>query len=174
MAKRKREFKCINECISNASVSGNKKLDRLTLKEILTAKDRLKNILQKYIDNKHLRFSKIRTLLYRNKSVDLNDHYVAGDLRRSDSSSSISSKKLTNAIKETKRIIISGTAGSGKSILMRKLFLDFCEKEISTIPILIELRILALGATKTIVNHLQESLREIDAKFDDKDLDWLL
>lgn len=174
MARKKREFKCINECVAQAPISENKKLDGLSLKEILTEKDRLRNILNKYIDSKHLRFSKIRTLLYRNKSVDLKDHYVAGDLRRSDSRESISSTNLISAIHKTKRIIISGTAGSGKSILMRKLFLDFCENESCTIPILIELRILALGESKKIEEHLQESLREIDEKFDEKDLEWLL
>lgn len=61
------------------------------------------------------------------------------------------------------RILITDTAGMGKSTIMKRMFLDVVDNNIE-IPILIELRRLSKG--KTIIQEIHEQLNSFEKEFD--------
>jgi hypothetical protein len=60
-------------------------------------------------------------------------------------------------------ILITDTAGMGKSTLMKTIFIDAVNKNLG-IPIFIELR--RLNGTKKLIDEIQEQLNSINKKFD--------
>ena len=66
--------------------------------------------------------------------------------------------KLLSEIPKLKSIIIAGTAGSGKTMLMRYIFLSLCKKGSERIPLFIELRNLNSFATKNLMAFIYYSI----------------
>lgn len=110
-----------------------------------TGKSKIKKIqvkynktFEKYIKQTYDRLSKIKTLLYRDKPVDLKLHYIDTSLKLGNKL--YSDKSFHSLLKKPERLVVIGTAGSGKSIFLRKLYLDFIENPINKIPIYIEIK----------------------------------
>jgi len=92
---------------------------------------------KEYLSNTQEKYSKSKSFFIRNQSVDLYSYYVPTGVQCGvDNFTSPSFKDL---IEHSKKIVIVGTGGSGKSVLMRHLVLD-CIKDKQYSPILIELR----------------------------------
>ncbi len=95
----------------------------------------------RYYDTSISKYSKTKTILYRNTPVDLYDFYVNLDLEY-DRKNVIDSSKINTLIEISKSIIITGIAGCGKSTLLKHLFLNTTNtiKKSKYLPIYIELR----------------------------------
>lgn len=118
----------------------------------------------KYLERSYLRYSKIKTLLYRDRPVDLKAHYVPTDFKLDEEI--ICGKDIFTKFQECNRNIVVGTAGSGKSVLLRRLFVDLVENPKGVIPVLIELRLLETPETNfTIFNFIYKTLSDLNDEF---------
>ncbi|KAB2918746.1 MAG: NACHT domain-containing protein [Bacteroidetes bacterium] len=105
-------------------------------------KDELANFLDdgihNYLENQRIKYSQMKTFLFRNETVEFEKIYFPLKL----SSDWFGSKSHTDGYRLMKKenyITIIGAAGSGKSMLMVNIF-HCCIKENFKIPLLIELR----------------------------------
>jgi hypothetical protein len=80
---------------------------------------------------------KIKTLLYRRNAKDIYSFYECVRLRRG--SEVVDASDVNNVLNIGKKIIITGTGGIGKSVMMKHFFLNVIQST-GYIPILIELR----------------------------------
>lgn len=90
-----------------------------------------------YLDNAYAKHSKAKSFFIRDQSVDLYSYYVPTGI--SCAKIEIENPTFDSCIKHSKRYVITGTGGCGKSVLMRHLFLG-CMQSAKYVPILIELR----------------------------------
>lgn len=98
---------------------------------------RLRSSYKEYLQQTREKYSRSKSFFIRNESVDLYSYYVATGIKCG--RSKIENPNFESCTAASKRIIISGAGGSGKSVLLRHLFLDCISKK-EYIPILIELR----------------------------------
>lgn len=104
--------------------------------------DEAKNIfkigLKPYLDSINRRFSKVKTFLHRHENVDFYKTYFPCTLVTS-KNPRIPTEDIKELFEETSYLTVIGGAGSGKSMLMRHMFLS-CVKHQFLIPVFIELR----------------------------------
>tara|TARA_R110002126_G_scaffold177399_1_gene326341 strand:- start:142 stop:1926 length:1785 start_codon:yes stop_codon:yes gene_type:complete len=102
-----------------------------------TLKLKLKTSYSTYISNTREKYAKSRSFFIRSQPVDLYDYYVPTEL--SCGKHRIATPKFSSCTEKSTRLIITGSGGSGKSVLIRHLFLD-CISQKKYIPLLLELR----------------------------------
>lgn len=98
---------------------------------------RVKEAFDKYYKTSIGKYAYVKTILSSQKPLNLCDIFVDLDLKNGEYT--ISSEDLDTILKLSKKLIVKGMAGCGKSTLIRYLFLRLIEKE-AKIPIFIELR----------------------------------
>lgn len=98
---------------------------------------KLKSHYATYIENSFEKYSKTKTFFIRNEPTYLYDFYVPSSLESS--GRKIKNASIDEIIKNNNCCIVSGTAGSGKSTLMRHLLLQ-CIAAKSKVPVFIELK----------------------------------
>lgn len=81
--------------------------------------------------------SQIKTLLYRHSSRDIYSFYECVGIKYENKG--IDTSNVNNIIKYGHKLILTGSGGVGKSVLMKHIFLN-CIENTNKIPILIELR----------------------------------
>jgi hypothetical protein len=100
--------------------------------------------------------SSVRTLLHRDEPVPLSDIYVKTHLK--------SSKRVFDdvafieALPEIPNTLIVGTAGSGKSIFLKYLFLALFERRRGKIPLFIELRQMNSLQSRNLISFMFHSV----------------
>lgn len=97
----------------------------------------LKRAYTTYLGNIGEKYTKSKSFFIRNQSVNLYSYYVPTGIKCG--RKVIKLPSYTEALNNNKHIIITGTGGSGKTVLMKHLLLD-CIKSKKHVPILIELR----------------------------------
>lgn len=119
-------------------------LDKITTigKSVLTGASeeiqlRLKTAYKHYLETIGKRFIKTRTFFFRDEPVHLYDFYIPTGLSSFNANIEIATIKELNKVDNN--LIITGTGGSGKTILLKHLLLDSL-KEKKQIPVFIELR----------------------------------
>ncbi len=92
---------------------------------------------EEYLNRTYERYSKIKTIIYRQVPKNLYSFYecVGLDFNKN----CLDTSSIKNLINTSSRTVISGTGGSGKSMLMKHLFLNAIV-ETDFVPVLIELR----------------------------------
>ena len=116
---------------------------------------------QKYFTTSISKYIETKTILYRRKPVHIYDFYVDIDLVGHEHNT-IHTSSLNELISVSKYTLITGTAGSGKSTLIRHLFLKTIKTQ-SHIPIFIELR--NIGVTEQpLIDSMYDHL--VDFNFD--------
>lgn len=120
------------ENISNIAASVYGKVDgSLRLK--------LKTAYIEYLKTTEQKYSKSKSFFIRDKSVDLYSYYIPVGLATRGNKVSIDAPHFLACLGHSQHAVISGMGGSGKSVLMRHLFID-CIKQSDFVPVLIELR----------------------------------
>lgn len=141
------------------------------------AHDKLKVTLNtcfsKYITRSYDKYSKTKTLLYRDAPVNLNEFYVRTDLELG-FGKKIQECDFIEQLQSNKRIVISGTAGSGKSTFCKSIFLDLIENPIGIFPIFVELRHLNSDADISLFDFILKNLTAIEPTFTKSQLDYSL
>lgn len=102
---------------------------------------------EEYLCNTKNKYSKIKTLIYRHAPKELYSFYECIGVYYN--GNTIDTSNINNLIDKENKIVITGTGGMGKSILLKHLFLNAIE-ETGYIPILIELRSLNVIEEKNI------------------------
>lgn len=126
---------------------GAKQLDNFRL--------RLGSTFTRYLDSSLRLRSQVKTILYRTEPQPIYDFYVPQDV--SSAHTSLFNVSIRSLLEETSRVIITGTGGSGKSMLMRHLFIDTM-RSTDYVPLFIELR--SVNENGTTVADLID--REVD------------
>lgn len=130
---------------------------------------------EEYLHRTYKKFSIISTLVFRNEQRLLRDLYIPLTIEKkeyiSDNRGSECvkiDKYPVEIVKKYNNVLITDTAGMGKSTLTKYLFLDVIEQGYG-IPIYIEMR--RLSKNRTILRDIQEQINSLAKDFD---LDLLL
>lgn len=123
----------------------------------------LKTAYTDYLNASRLKYSKSKSFFIRNQPVELYTYYVPTGISCGDKL--ISKPDFKKCTEFTNRIVISGTGGSGKSVLIKHLFLN-CIQEKTHTPILIELRDLN-AYEKSLDDFVSETLSNFGFKTTD-------
>jgi GTPase SAR1 family protein len=141
------------------------------------AHDKLKVTLNtcfsKYITRSYDRYSKTKTLLYRDAPVNIKEFYVRTDLEIG-FGQKIQESDFIKELQKNKRLVISGTAGSGKSTFCKSIFLDLIENPIGIFPIFVELRHLNTDSETSLFDFILKTLTDIESTFTKSQLDYSL
>ncbi|WP_210559052.1 MULTISPECIES: NACHT domain-containing protein [unclassified Pseudomonas] len=145
-----------------------------TLSKNLTDKFkvRLDMCLTEYIKTNYFRYSRTKTLLYRGAPVNLRDFYVRTDL--STDAGIVSEDQFIGHVEKNQRIVITGTAGSGKSTFCRSVFVELVEKPQGIFPVFVELRNLNTEVDCSLLAYVLKMLQEFEVEFTKGQLDDLL
>lgn len=120
----------------------------------------LKTAYTDYLSKTAEKYSKSKSFFIRNEPTNLYSYYVPIGIACN--SQSINEPDIDRCFLKTNRIIISGTGGSGKSVLLKHLFLD-CIASGTYVPIMVELRDLN-GAELTLDEFVSELLSDFGFK----------
>ncbi len=119
-----------------------------------------------YYHRIYKKLSILNTLVFNNSQRLLKDVYMPLTVVDSDSSAGIKIDSYPeNVMNDYEKVLITDTAGMGKSTLMKRIFLDIIDNN-KGIPIFIELR--RLTDEKTIIQEIHEQINSIDKVFDEQ------
>lgn len=114
----------------------------------------IKSAFTKYLSSTISRYSVTKTIVFRNSPKYLYDFYVPIDLELKNRQ--LQSPTLADLAKIGNHIVVTGTGGSGKSMLMRHFLLTAAQDRLR-IPVYIELRNLNYSED-TITDHFLKAL----------------
>lgn len=122
---------------------------------------------REYFARTYNKLSTLNTIALKNTNKSLKEIYIPLSLTLKDDEKK--KKTKINSFPKTlinrhKNLLITDTAGMGKSTLMKRIFLDIIEKH-SGIPIFIELR--RLSKEKSLLSEIHEQLCTINKQFDE-------
>lgn len=158
----------INELIKNVI---NPKLDsfvknlNLTYNELLIPKG---EHFEEYLYRTYKKYSIINTLVLKNEQRLLKDLYIPLTIYKETIHKNEEEKiKITgypeSLLKKYNKILITDTAGMGKSTLAKRIYLDIIENGFG-IPIYIEMR--RLSESRSILNEIKEQVDSLSKDFD--------
>ena len=124
----------------------------------------------KYANTIH---EKIKTLLYRHAAKDIYSFYECVGLTRNDEI--IDTSDVNNVLEIGNKIIISGTGGIGKSVMMKHFFLNVLQNT-NYVPILIELIGLNEYDEKSVdlIDYIYSTMEKLRFKLERKYFDYSL
>lgn len=118
---------------------------------------------RKYLNESYKRYSKTKTLLYRDKPVSIHDFFI--DTNFKVGKKKYSTENLDTLMGISNRLVFIGTAGCGKSTLLRYLFIKLVEEKDFGVPIMLELRNLNTDPDISVKDYLFSSLKEVNKDF---------
>lgn len=122
-----------------------------------------------YYHRTYKRLAVVNTLVFNNSQRFLRDIYMPLTLSLVEESKVKKKYKIDGfphkISDEYGNILITDTAGMGKSTMMKRIFIDCIESQLG-IPIFIELR--RLNREKTVLREIQEQLKSLEKEFDSK------
>ncbi len=126
---------------------------------------------QEYLERSYNKYSIINTLVFHNSQRLLEEIYVAQTLVKEhpskDKEESTKIDRLpVSLIKKYKRILITDTAGMGKSTMMKRMFLDLIDRGLEDVGIPIYIELNRLNKDRTILKEIQEGLSSLSEVFD--------
>jgi hypothetical protein len=92
----------------------------------------------KYLRRNFDRCRFVKTLLHRVDPIKIESAYVDPSLKIRNKT--VSGEDVLAELADLKRVVVTGLGGSGKSMFIKKTFLDLCQKPFGRIPLLVELR----------------------------------
>ena len=137
-------------------------------KEVL---DRNKDYFSEYYLRTYEKYSIVNTLVFHNSQRYLKDIYVAQSLVKENrpwgEDETIKVDKFpVELIKNYKRVLITDTAGMGKSTIMKRMFIDVIDNSIKDVGIPIYIELNRLNKNHTIYQEIQEGLSSLSEEFD--------
>jgi predicted NACHT family NTPase len=152
--------------------SAKKVSDSLTGTILSIAKDQIQKIrldwkvgFKKLSENQYAKCSRVKTLLYRYEPAELAKIYVPTTFSIPKNDQNIVDRTLIANATEGKRYIISGLAGSGKSMFMRFLCLHLLTEAKAPFPIFLELRDLNAESEPSILNFITDKINTVIGDF---------
>jgi hypothetical protein len=112
------------------------------------------------------RYGNVKTLLYRENSVPIDDIYIQLTLRNKEFR--VDSSSILNLININRQILVVASGGSGKSMLFKYLFLNTI-RDTDYIPIFVELRDFNdLSNDSTLIDCIYKSITNLKFSMDQK------
>ncbi|MBC2177740.1 NACHT domain-containing protein [Listeria booriae] len=129
----------------------------------------------KYLKTSFNKYCKIKTILYKREPQDLYSFYESLDVKRDTDDQIISSENIMDIVSIGNKLIITGTGGSGKTVMLKYLFLESIKKNFK-IPILIELRSLNDTPKEDInlLDYIYNSLESMNLSIERKYFEYSL
>lgn len=129
---------------------------------------------QEYLERSYTKYCIINTLIFHNSQRFLKEIYVAQTLVKENCSEedkeTIKIEKIpVSLIRKYKKILITDTAGMGKSTIMKRMFVDIIDSGLAEVGIPIYIEMNRLNKERTILAEIQEELSSLSKQFD-KDL----
>jgi predicted NACHT family NTPase len=138
----------------------NKKINNLTPKQYIPTEEHF----TEYFHRTYKRLSIINTIVFNNSQLFLKEIYLPLTIQCLNSTNTYLIDAVpVSAIQEYDFILITDTAGMGKSTIMKRIFIDIIDSNYG-IPIFIELR--RLNKDKTIIQEILEQLNSLEKDFD--------
>lgn len=132
-----------------------------------TIKSRLKKTYSAYLQRTLARYSKSKSFFHKSEAEPIYNFFVSPDI--SNEKRSIKKPEISSITKSSPFFAISGSGGSGKTMLLRHLFIS-CIKDKRKTPVLIELRSLN-NSNKSIQSSILDTLNLNGIKEDRKYLE---
>ena len=125
---------------------------------------------EEYLHRSYKKYSVLNTLVFKNEQRFLKDLYLPLTLCRKDYFGETQERVKVDRYpveiaQKYNKLLITDTAGMGKSTLTKRLFLDIVENGLG-IPLYIELR--RLSNQKNILQEIQEQVNSLAKEFDSK------
>jgi hypothetical protein len=121
-----------------------------------------------YFYRTYKRYSTVNTLVFKNNQMSLKEIYIPLTLtiekKHKNQNVKINSYPKTLA-DQYQRLLITDTAGMGKSTISKRMFLDVIDNSYG-IPIFIELR--RLSKEKSLISEIQQQLNSLSKEFNPK------
>lgn len=136
----------VEEIIARFRTSAARNVQGLSREDAISLRSS-SEVIRDYLEATITRCSHVRTLLYREMGADLGRLYVSTLFSRNEQE--VSEDELFAHVANSHRVIVSGTAGSGKSMFMKHVALHGIRSECGKIPIMVEMR---------NINHSQSSI----------------
>jgi hypothetical protein len=126
---------------------------------------------QEYLERTYNKYSIINTLVLHNTRLRLKDIYVAQtlvkeDLYKNEEIQTRIDKLPVALIKEYKKILITDTAGMGKSTITRRMFIDLIDNGLEDVGIPIYIELNKLNKERSIIKEIHEELDSLSKRFD--------
>ncbi len=122
---------------------------------------------EEYLSRTYEKYSIINTLVFHNSQRQLKEIYVAQTLvNDNDYYDTTKIDKLpVDLIKKYKKILITDTAGMGKSTIMKRMFIDLIDSGMEDIGIPIYIELNRLKKDRAILLEIQEELNSLSREF---------
>ena len=140
------------------------------------AKGQIKKILldlevgfQTYLSRNYERCSKVKTLLHRVYPIEIEQAYVGGRVGIG-RDIILDHTSLTRSLDKYPRLIISGIAGSGKSMFLKYLAVSLYKEPVPKIPVFLELRHLNNYEKRSLFSFICEQFSSLMSSFGDEEL----
>lgn len=119
-----------------------------------------------FLEKTYARVSRVRTFLKPTESVDLLSIYIPVDL--TDKETDFDVAGVIEKLQKGEKIIVSGLAGRGKSVLMRYIAISLYHAPMGRIPVFLELRSLNSLTTKSVLQFIHSQYKgESSIQFSD-------
>ena len=117
--------------------------------------------IKNYINSQYSIYSKTKTIISNNAPIDIRTIYVNLTLHCGERT--IFDYEIPNLAEEGMQIIVSGSAGSGKSMIMRYIYLEYLKENRDKIPVFLNLRETNNSSSPSIIDTIIGSMaRYID------------
>ena len=128
---------------------------------------------QEYLERTYEKYSIINTIVLPNTRLKLKDIYipqtlVKEDVYKSDEAEAKIDKLPVALIKEYKKILITDTAGMGKSTITRRMFIDLIDNGLGDVGIPIYIELNRLNKFNPIIKEIQKELNSLSQEFDNE------
>jgi hypothetical protein len=147
---------------SNFKGGANIVVDRVSLD--------LKAGFTKYQRHLSKRYGKVKTLLYRETPVPISECYIGLHLKND--SLSLSEVDVIKNLEKLSRVVISGSAGTGKSMIMKYILLHNAMWGYKKLPVFIELRSINNSPDVSIKSRVLAAMQAHMRKFSEDLLDF--
>jgi hypothetical protein len=126
---------------------------------------------QEYLERSYSRYCIINTLIFHNSQRFLKEVYVTQTLVKEncpeeEKETTKIEKIPVSLIKQYKKILITDTAGMGKSTIMKRMFIDIIDSGLAEVGIPIYIEMNRLNKERTILAEIQEELNSLSKQFD--------
>lgn len=134
---------------------------------------------QEYLIRNYDKYSKVKTLFYPTHPVPLEKFYVRTRLERPKQTDYyekeiIEESDFCTELIEKHRVVVSGTAGSGKSTFCKSVFLELIKQPQGIFPIFIELRNINNEQNQSLFEHIFSKIFYINEDFTKNQLKYAI
>ena len=126
---------------------------------------------QEYLERSYVKYSIVNTLVFHNSQRLLKEIYVAQTIvkeHQSEGDNEIAKidRLPVSLIEKYKKILITDTAGMGKSTIMKRMFIDLIDKGLNLVGIPVYIELNKLNKENTILDEIQDALSSLSKQFD--------